>query len=666
EWIDIFDSESGERVDRIDLPSPLGASLLEWEKAPKPFDVEGNTFAVSLSDGEIYVLDIASGEHTRVRTTSTVNGIALSPNTDQLAVGSVDRTVRVFDLKTGSQIWETVTYTATNFEEIPFPPGVVWFPELQPSFLPAFTADVLSAGTTDVEWVSGPSDRSLVVAIGGSEVHSFDARSGERVNRAVPLLDLNDGTVAGGARYVDLLHDGTILVRAWGLLYRFDPELEQIGMQDDFAMGRADQSGVAAANIVSIPHEPIMALATDGLIKFGTAKEPAEGRSGILTGTSGPRYMAVGPDGGVAAIASSEGIRLVALDGRSLVTSSAPRRGAGLVSQTYDASEAFVYSLFGGVSRAIDLTGSRPRDTELPNIPPNAPIQGAPVPADVDMIYLDSAVSFINRETGADLGVSSLQWFGDSWSNDGTRFFSPQDPDLVEGEPTFLVFDLRSGETVDSGVLTDFVGQESNSDRVLYASAWSVDDSQLILTFTDGLAVRFDTESWGVIDTWEPDPAHSGGILEVAYSPDGRYLASRDGNASLDIRDPDSLEILFSIETGGGAVEELGYGPIWSKDSRYLLTVKDGNPRLWNVEERALAGAFPNDPGFLARGFASADYPQLVTVRDDNLQFWNTDPGGWYDIACEAAGRNLTQTEWEQFGPTDAEYEPTCPQWPSG
>ena len=449
-------------------------------------------------------------------------------------------------------------------------------------------------------------------------------------------------------------------------LFRFTPSLEQVGAQDGLDIGRADQGGVSATNVVSRPDEPMMTLTTDGQITFGTLEEPAEGRSAIFTGASSPSYMAVEPDGGVAAVASSEGIRLVALDGRSLVTSSAPRRGAGLMSQTYDASEAYVYSFFGGVSRAIDLTGSQPRDTELPNIPPNAPIQGAPVPADVHMILVDSAISFINLTTGEDLGIRSQQWFGDSWSNDGTRFFSPQDPDLVEGEPTFLVFDLRSGETVDSGVLNEFVGPASNSDRTLHASAWSADDSQLILTFTDGFSVRFDTESWGVIDTWEPDSTDSGGILEVAYSPDGQFLASRDSGASLDIRDPDSLEILFSIETGGGSVEELGYGPIWSKDSRYLLTYKDSNPRLWDVEERALAGAFPNDPGFLAQGYASPAFPQLVTVRDDNLQFWNLDPSGWYDIACKAAGRNLTQTEWEQFGPTDADYEPTCPQWPSG
>ena len=54
-----------------------------------------------------------------------------------------------------------------------------------------------------------------------------------------------------------------------------------------------------------------------------------------------------------------------------------------------------------------------------------------------------------------------------------------------------------------------------------------------------------------------------------------------------------------------------------------------------------------------------------MTVRDDYLQFWNTDPSGWFDIACKAAGRNLTRTEWEQLGPTDAEYAATCPQWPS-
>jgi hypothetical protein len=44
---------------------------------------------------------------------------------------------------------------------------------------------------------------------------------------------------------------------------------------------------------------------------------------------------------------------------------------------------------------------------------------------------------------------------------------------------------------------------------------------------------------------------------------------------------------------------------------------------------------------------------------------WDLDPDTWEEQACEAAGRNLSFFEWEQFFPTEV-YRLTCPQWPSG
>jgi hypothetical protein len=38
-------------------------------------------------------------------------------------------------------------------------------------------------------------------------------------------------------------------------------------------------------------------------------------------------------------------------------------------------------------------------------------------------------------------------------------------------------------------------------------------------------------------------------------------------------------------------------------------------------------------------------------------------PESWQDQACEIAGRNFTQTEWQQYFP-GKEYRKTCEQWP--
>jgi hypothetical protein len=44
---------------------------------------------------------------------------------------------------------------------------------------------------------------------------------------------------------------------------------------------------------------------------------------------------------------------------------------------------------------------------------------------------------------------------------------------------------------------------------------------------------------------------------------------------------------------------------------------------------------------------------------------WNLNTDEWAEIACRAAGRNMTVEEWDQFGPEDEPYRATCEEWPS-
>lgn len=55
----------------------------------------------------------------------------------------------------------------------------------------------------------------------------------------------------------------------------------------------------------------------------------------------------------------------------------------------------------------------------------------------------------------------------------------------------------------------------------------------------------------------------------------------------------------------------------------------------------------------------------LVTGTPDHLLVWDLTPGDWADIACRAAGRNMTREEWEQFSWSDEPYRRTCAEWPA-
>ena len=65
----------------------------------------------------------------------------------------------------------------------------------------------------------------------------------------------------------------------------------------------------------------------------------------------------------------------------------------------------------------------------------------------------------------------------------------------------------------------------------------------------------------------------------------------------------------------------------------------------------------------MSAGGAEGQHLQLVTSVGDHLLIWNLDTSTWYDIACRAAGRNMTRNEWAQFGPSDTDYRATCSRY---
>jgi hypothetical protein len=118
-------------------------------------------------------------------------------------------------------------------------------------------------------------------------------------------------------------------------------------------------------------------------------------------------------------------------------------------------------------------------------------------------------------------------------------------------------------------------------------------------------------------------------------------------------------QLLGQLEANEGISE----GPFFTDDARYMVTKADGRPRLWDLTERVqIGGAFPNDEG-AAPGVAD-NARWLATLLGAAATVWDLDVDRWFEIACRAAGRNLSLEEWDQYGPAD-DYAATCPQWPA-
>jgi len=156
---------------------------------------------------------------------------------------------------------------------------------------------------------------------------------------------------------------------------------------------------------------------------------------------------------------------------------------------------------------------------------------------------------------------------------------------------------------------------------------------------------------------------HSNAILSLAYSADGRVLASGGADAAIYLHDVEAGQPLGLPLIGlGGPVTSLAFSPdgsqLASGSSKSLLA-------LWNVDSAQLIG----DPiagmksAITALAF-SPDGKTLVSSTDEGeLAWWRQ--SDWLDLACKYALRNLSQAEWTQFFKGE-KYRQTCPQYPPG
>jgi WD40 repeat protein len=163
------------------------------------------------------------------------------------------------------------------------------------------------------------------------------------------------------------------------------------------------------------------------------------------------------------------------------------------------------------------------------------------------------------------------------------------------------------------------------------------------------------------------DTGRNNGVNGVAFSPDGRLLATADSNGTVELWNLASGKLAAAL--GADAGSEVN-GVAFSPDGKLLASgYNDGTVRLWNPATGRPAGVLPADsePGGNVRGLAfSPDGKLLATVHDDGtLRLWNpatkqpvgfpvtADPGGGLiGLAFSADGKLLATSDDNTGGDT--------------
>ncbi len=117
---------------------------------------------------------------------------------------------------------------------------------------------------------------------------------------------------------------------------------------------------------------------------------------------------------------------------------------------------------------------------------------------------------------------------------------------------------------------------------------------------------------------------HTDYIVNVAYSPDGEILATYSLDATIRLWNPDSGQLLRTIDTIRGS------GLEFNRDGS-ILASGGGNEKvinLWNPHTGALLNVLNGNPAFIGHvAFSPVEDILATGSRDGHIDFWNTNTG---------------------------------------
>ena len=159
----------------------------------------------------------------------------------------------------------------------------------------------------------------------------------------------------------------------------------------------------------------------------------------------------------------------------------------------------------------------------------------------------------------------------------------------------------------------------SNSVRSV---AFSPDGRRLATGSSDNTAKIWDLDSGKAVLTLE---GHSSSVSSVAFSPDGRRLATGSEDNTAKIWDLDSGKAALTLEGHSSSVSSVAFSP----DGRRLATGSyDGTAKIWDINSGKAALTLKGHSNSVLSVAFSPDGRRLATGSSDKTAIiWDLDPG---------------------------------------